>query len=297
MTTIAQTDAAGHGASGWASPLLWVAATAGVLSNVATVALHLPQGVGGAMFALFLTLFALLHGALTYGWRGILFFLFVCLGVSNAFENLSILTGFPFGWYHYSDALGPKLFQVPLLIGPAYFGMGYLSWTLARAILGDNDARLKGLLSFATPTIASFIMVSWDLTIDPIASTVNGSWVWRDGGSYFGVPVSNFLGWYLTVYVFFQCFALYARSRPTSYAKAPGYWSTALWAYTSIIISSILSLILDAGPTAVLTDQVAHQWQTHDIRSVQTLVCLFTALPFWILAVFKTAAAARPSSR
>jgi uncharacterized membrane protein len=175
--------------------------------------------------------------------------------------------------------------------------MGYLSWTLARAILGDNDARLKGLLSFATPTIASFVMVSWDLTIDPIASTVNGSWVWRDGGSYFGVPVSNFLGWYLTVYVFFQCFALYAGNRSMSYTKAPGYWSAALLAYTSIIISSILSLILDAGPTAVLTDQVAHQWQTHDIRSVQTLVCLFTALPFWILAVFKTAAAARPSSR
>ena len=55
------------------------------------------------------------------------------------------MTGFPFGWYHYSDALGPKLFLVPLLIGPAYFGMGYLSWALARAILGDEDARLAGL--------------------------------------------------------------------------------------------------------------------------------------------------------
>jgi carotenoid biosynthesis protein len=49
----------------------------------------------------------------TYGWRGILFFLVVCLGVSNAFENLSILTGFPFGWYHYSDAMGPTVFGAP----------------------------------------------------------------------------------------------------------------------------------------------------------------------------------------
>ena len=149
-------------------------------------------------------------------------FLVVCLGVSNAFENLSILTGFPFGWYHYSDALGPKLFLVPVLIGPAYFGMGYLSWTLARAILGDDNSRLAGLRSFATPMIASFIMVSWDLTIDPMASTINGSWIWRDGGSYFGVPVSNFLGWYLTVYVFFQCFAVYARSQAGAYAINAG---------------------------------------------------------------------------
>jgi uncharacterized membrane protein len=136
MTTIARTDTARHSASGWASPVLWVAATAGVLSNVATVALHLPQGLGGAMMALSLTLFGLLHGALTYGWRGILFFLFVCLGVSNAFENLSILTGFPFGWYHYSDALGPKLFQVPLLIGPCLFWHG-----LSLVDAGARDSR------------------------------------------------------------------------------------------------------------------------------------------------------------
>lgn len=296
MTTNFQTDSAAQRAPGWASALLWVVAAASVISHVATVALHLPQGVGGALIALSLMLFGLLHGALTYGWRGILVFLLICLGVSNAFENLSIMTGFPFGWYHYSDALGPKLFLVPLLIGPAYFGMGYLSWALARAILGDEDAGLAGLRSFATPVIASFIMVSWDLTIDPTASTISGSWVWRDGGSYFGVPVSNFLGWYLTVYVFFQCFALYARRRPLQYAKASGYWITPLLAYTAIIIAPILSLILDTEPAPVLADPVGHLWQTHDIRSVEALVCLFTALPFWILAVFKTGEVGRSLS-
>ncbi|MGA2488258.1 MAG: carotenoid biosynthesis protein [Roseiarcus sp.] len=296
MTTDLRTDSATQRARPWATPLLWTVAAASVISHVATVALHLPQGVGGALIASTLTLFGLLHGALTYGLRGILIFLLICLGVSNAFENLSIMTGFPFGWYHYSDALGPKLFLVPLLIGPAYFGMGYLSWALARAILGDEDGRLLGLRSFATPVIASFIMVSWDLTIDPMASTINGSWVWRDGGSYFGVPVSNFLGWYLTVYVFFQSFALYARSRSASDVKAPGYWITPLLAYTSIIIAPVLSLILNTEPSTVLADPVGHQWQTHDIRSVEALVCLFTALPFWILAVFKTGAAGRPGN-
>jgi uncharacterized membrane protein len=282
-----------HSTHGWMSPLLWVVATASVMSHMATVVWHLPQGVGGAMIASSLTLFGLLHGASTYGWRGILCFLVVCLGVSNAFENLSIVTGFPFGWYHYSDAIGPKLFLVPLLIGPAYFGMGYLSWTLARAILGDTDTRLAGLLWFATPVIASFIMVSWDLTIDPMMSTINGSWVWHNGGSYFGVPVSNFLGWYLTVYVFFQYFALYARRRLAAHTKMPGYWATPLFAYTSIIIAPILGLLLGTEPATVLTDPVGHPWQVQDIRSVAALVCLFTALPFWLLAVFKAGAIPR----
>jgi uncharacterized membrane protein len=288
MTTdILRTDTTQHSTRSWTLPLLWAIAAASVISHIATVVWHLPQGVGGAMLASCLTLFGLLHGALTYGWRGILFFLIVCLGVSNAFENLSIMTGFPFGWYHYSDAMGPKLFLVPLLIGPAYFGVGYLSWTLARAIFGDGDARLTGLLSFATPAIASFIMVSWDLTIDPMMSTINGSWVWHNGGSYFGVPVSNFLGWYLTVYVFFQCFALYARRRFAPSTKVHGYWATPLLAYTSIIIAPVLSLLLGTESAAVLTDPAGHQWQAHDIRSVAALVCLFTALPFWLLAVFK----------
>jgi uncharacterized membrane protein len=279
-----RTDTNQHSTRSWTSPLLWVVAAASVISHIATIVWHLPQGVGGTMIASSLTLFGLLHGASTYGWRGILFFLIVCLGVSNAFENLSIMTGFPFGWYHYSDAIGPKLFLVPLLIGPAYFGMGYLSWTLARAILGDEDA---GLRSFATPAIASFIMVSWDLTIDPRMSTINGSWVWHNGGSYFGVPVSNFLGWYLTVYVFFQCFAWYAGRRFATHTKVPGCWATPLFAYTSIIIAPILGLFLRTEPAAVLTDPAGHRWQAQDIQSVAALGCLFTALPFWLLAVFK----------
>ena len=46
-------------------------------------------------------------------------------------KNTSILTGFLFGHYHYTDALGPKLFMVPLLIGPAYFANGYVAWVIA----------------------------------------------------------------------------------------------------------------------------------------------------------------------
>jgi hypothetical protein len=81
----------------WVSPLLWLLAASSVLSHLTSVLLHLPQALAGAMLAGSLMLFGLFHGASTYGWRGIVFFIFLCLGVSNAFENLSILTGFPFG--------------------------------------------------------------------------------------------------------------------------------------------------------------------------------------------------------
>ena len=40
----------------------------------------------------------------------------IAFTVSNFYENLSLLTGFPFGHYHYTEALGPKLFLVPNLL-------------------------------------------------------------------------------------------------------------------------------------------------------------------------------------
>jgi hypothetical protein len=93
------------------------------------------------------------HGSRQFGWRNMLAFAVICLVVSNIFENLSILTGFPFGHYHYSDNLGPKLLLVPLLIGPAYLGVGYLSWTVARLILGG--VRPAADRVFALPVLAA----------------------------------------------------------------------------------------------------------------------------------------------
>src|ERR1700682_1779317 len=107
--------------------------------------------------------FGLIHGALRYKWSGMLTFIVICLVVSNILENTSILTGFPFGHYHYTDDLGPKLFLVPLLIGPAYFSTGYLAWTLATVLVGGLRRGSSALTTFAVPFIASFLMVFWDL--------------------------------------------------------------------------------------------------------------------------------------
>ncbi|MGH9655339.1 MAG: carotenoid biosynthesis protein [Bryobacteraceae bacterium] len=141
--------------------------------------------------------FALVHGALGYGRRRILVFIALCLVIGNIFENLSIATGFPFGHYQFTSVMGPKLFQVPILLGLAYIGMGYVSWTLGIVLVGDLKRPLAGHRVVTVPLVAAFAMVGWDLSMDPIWSNLVHSWVWRNGGAYFGVPVSNFFGWYL----------------------------------------------------------------------------------------------------
>src|SRR5262249_40434823 len=108
--------------------------------------------------------------------------------ISWSYETSSILTGFPFGHYVYADKLGPKLWLVPLLIMPAYFSMGYIAWTIGHILLDRFDNQLVGAEVVLVPVLASFVMVMWDLCIDPASSTVTRAWIWRGGGGYFGVP-------------------------------------------------------------------------------------------------------------
>ena len=230
--------------------------------------------------------FLVVHGARTYGVRATLVFGAIVFVVSNVFENLSIATGFPFGNYSYSEFGGPRLFDVPLLIGPAYLGMGYLSWTLARLLLGRTQGALTGASRIAVPIVASFLMVAWDLTFDPVASTINGFWIWEQGGSYFGVPFSNFLGWFLTVFVFYTMFAVYlsrrAQAPATSAQKSSQYWLQAVAFYAAAALPALLMPLTDSA-IGTVTDPAGTVWQGMDIYLSVALVAIFTMVAFAVL--------------
>src|SRR5690606_2511887 len=76
-----------------------------------------------------------LHGIALYGIKNIIIFFLITWIISNFFEALSIQTGFPFGHYYYDKLIGPRLFDVPLIIMFAYFGTGYSSWILSHVLL------------------------------------------------------------------------------------------------------------------------------------------------------------------
>ena len=251
-----------------------------------------PPLVERTLVTLLPLVFAFAHGSVNYRFRDVLAFAAITLVVSNMFENMSILTGFPFGHYYYTDGLGPKLFLVPLLIGPAYLGTGYLAWTLARLILGATEQRLPGYFILTVPVLASFLMVSWDLSFDPLASTINHLWIWQQGGNYFGVPFSNFMGWFLTVFVFFQLFALYLRNRQNAYAPvqamAREYWLQAVIFYGVIGLGIALN-ILTQTTNATIADARGVLWRTQDIYVVSGLVSIFTMIAFTVLSLMKIA--------
>jgi putative membrane protein len=234
--------------------------------------------------------FAFVHGALRYGTNGIIAFAVICLVVSNLIENLGVATGFPFGPYHYTDALGPKLGYVPLMIGPAYLGVGYLSWVLATVLVGDVRRNADALSTFATPAIGAFIMVLWDLAMDPSASTLGQWWIWHEGGGFFGVPLQNYLGWYLTVFVFMQMFALYLRARgPQQPAPQPKSYYLQATAMYAVVALDFVAGYLAHGGSQPLIDAAGVTWRSGDIRETAALTSLLTMMFVVALVLAKVA--------
>jgi uncharacterized membrane protein len=245
---------------------------------------RLPMSVVVALHVFPPAIFAVLHGAKSYGWRGISTFVAITLVVGLLFENVGVRTGFPFGRYYFTDVMGPKTSAVPVMLAFAYIGMAYLSWTIAMLILGDKQKPAVGRHVVILPLVAAFIMVAWDFSMDPVWATILHAWVWLQGGAYFGVPVSNFLGWFLLVCVIFQSFALYLRGRPANREPLPfGYWREPLLFYAVSAAGNLLLAIPRPGAT-IVSDPSGALWRVRDITGTCALVTIFTMGVFAFLA-------------
>jgi len=134
------------------------------------------------------------------------------------------------------------------------------------------------------PIFASFVMLAWDLSMEADWSTIDRAWIWRDGGAFFGVPVSNFFGWYLTAFLFYQAFALYCRSRPLiSPPLMRSYWRAAILFYGVCAIGNVLILRLPMAPP-IVADASGKQWMTMDILGACVLTSLLVMFPMALLA-------------
>src|SRR3989454_3924333 len=254
--------------------VLWGIAVVYVVGTMFTRILSVPVSLVPLLFP-----FALIHGAKRYAWNGIVVFVVFTFMISNILENLSILTGVPFGHYYYTDSLGPKLALVPIFIALSYVSFGYLAWVLSTVVVSEVRRRSSVLTAVAIPLVASFIMVPWDISLDPIASTINHAWIWTQGGGYFGVPISNFLGWSFTVYIFFQLFAIYLRQRGSddlSRALPITHYLQIILVYMSTGVGFVIDHLVSINMQ--VTDAVGHVWQTRDIYETSAISAIYTMI-------------------
>jgi uncharacterized membrane protein len=117
-------------------------------------------------------------------------------------ELVSTRVGIPFGLYHYTgDTRAEELFlgNVPFFSPLSFPFLAYAAFCLARRTLGPGWAATRaGRVRMVA--VSGALMMLLDVVIDPLAVR-GGRWFlghifyYPDGGLYFGVPLSNFLGW------------------------------------------------------------------------------------------------------
>ena len=143
-----------------------------------------------------------LHADFTLGPKKTTIFIVTSAAIGLLFELVGVNFGVVFGTHYiYKQSLlmvGPIPLVIPLFWA-AFIYLGYSITNLLLLFSGREKLSSKNS-SFITILLAVFLdgllVTSIDLLLDPIEVS-RGAWQWIEGGPYFGIPLSNFLGWFI----------------------------------------------------------------------------------------------------
>jgi putative membrane protein len=112
-----------------------------------------------------------------------------------AVEYVGVETGLPYGEFYYGVDLGPTLAGVPVGLPVFFIPLVMNAYLLCLLLLGDAaDSAPLRLGSVIAAVLAM------DVVLDPGAVAL-GFWVYPNGGAFYGVPLSNYVGWVLSATV------------------------------------------------------------------------------------------------
>lgn len=128
-------------------------------------------------------------------------FLLLCFATGIIAEIAGVKTGKLFGHYSYGEVLGPKIFDVPWLIGLNWFMIVFCAgtivhrlneWVLNKFSHNNTHPPFKVQL-FSFVFDGAMIATIFDWLLEPIAIKL-GYWKWIPEGE---IPVYNFICWFL----------------------------------------------------------------------------------------------------
>jgi uncharacterized membrane protein len=149
-----------------------------------------------------------------FGVRVALSFLILGYFVAFVSELASIHTGFPYGWYYYiPDTINRELWVagVPFMDSISYVFLAFSSYSFSLFIRSPLAVIKGDLTVLASPQIlgsrgtlllGTFLFVFIDVIVDPLSLRGDRFFLgkiygYREEGLYFGIPLSNFGGWFL----------------------------------------------------------------------------------------------------
>jgi len=177
----------------------------------------------------FVFLLAYLFAAVSrMGWARTATFTAIAWIVAYAAEFSSTRNGFPFGLYHYVETTRDRelwIANVPFFDSLSFTFLCYLGHALAvllwaPLVVRRGDFQVADTRAIRTSTrvllTGAFLTMLLDVVIDPV--TLQGDrwflgriYYYPNGGVHFGVPLSNYAGWFLVALVSIGIFQRFER--------------------------------------------------------------------------------------
>jgi len=149
------------------------------------------------------------------GWGPALRNFFLVMGIALGVEYAGVTTGWPFGVYHYTPALGFRVMGVPAAILFAWYAAAASSLGFISCFL-DSQKCL-----FLKAFYSALLIVSLDAVLEPTAAFVKYFWIWRAAQ----IPFINYASWFGIGWglVLFLQYPKFEMGRELKYAPAAVY--------------------------------------------------------------------------
>ena len=166
-------------------------------------------------------------------------------------EVSGVNAGIPFGRYEYVSLMAPRVLGVPLSVPVMWGFYAYLTYLIASSIVTRKG--IAGII--LRVTYASLLMVTLDLAMDPFMVSKIHAWVWLGGWgpAWFGIPASNFIGWFVVSFAIFLTHGVVAGNSSSPKATILAIPYACLIMYFASFIGSELAAPIAALLVTLLT--------------------------------------------
>jgi uncharacterized membrane protein len=175
-------------------------------------------------------------------------------------EYSSIHNGIPYGYYYYIEHTKGKelwVMGIPFMDSLSYVFLAYASYCMALVVISPV-IKSKGIIylldtrkirnSIFTTVLGAIFFVYLDIIIDPVA-LLGERWFlgqifgYPEKGFYFGVPISNFIGWlvvgFLLIYALQKIDNLLQRRKDWYGHKYPWRYAIGIGLYVGVILFNL----------------------------------------------------------